>query len=126
MPDNPITLSAKSRRNLYLSTREQVTKDNPEILPDFDRLHNLQMQEFPRLHEFRLGWLCGAENALLSQSTSTPEKRWPPENVIISRTLLTAWADAVLIASARINALESLLTKAHNNLIELTGDIPPA
>ena len=28
---NPITLSAKSRRNLYLSTREQIEKDNPTL-----------------------------------------------------------------------------------------------
>ena len=120
--ENPINLSARSRRNLYLSNREQI-KGSPKeapLLPEFDRLHSLKHQEYPRLHEFRLGWLCGRsyelDNPLLSESALDP-----PDSVVISKDVYTAWVDSVLAASARINHLESLL----NALVEYPGDIIP-
>ena len=89
----PIQLTAKSRRNLYLTHREQIEAGTPELLPDFDRLHALKHQEFPRLHEFRLGWLCGRE--------------FEATNPLLRKESL--FDNSVLVASARINELEDLL-----------------
>jgi len=52
----------------------------------------------------------------LSESTLDP-----PDSVVISKDVYTAWVDSVLAASARINHLESLL----NALVEYPGDIIP-
>ena len=114
MPDNkkenPINLSQKARRNLYLRNRAQIERDKPELLPDFDRLHDLKHQEFPRLHEFRMGWICGRsyerEFPLLSECTLDKEN-------YITLPLITyqAWVDSVLQASATISALEDRITE---------------
>ena len=118
--ENPINLSAASRRKLYLSNREQIEQSSPEILPDFDRLHMLHHQEFPRLHEFRLGWHCGRsyerENALLSDYALPLD-----DSVTMPKKVYLAWVDSVLNASVRINHLEGLL----NALVEYPGDIIP-
>jgi len=112
MPDkkeNPINLSQKTRRNLYKKNRRQIERSKREqvCLPEFDRLHGLKHQEFPRLHEFRMGWLCGRsyerENALLSESTLSKE-----ETITLDLDTYRAWVDSVLAASARISKLEDL------------------
>jgi len=101
---NPINLPMEARRNLYLANRRQIEKSKTEslLLPDFDRLHTLKHQEFPRLHEFRLGWLCGRsyerENTLLSGYT-LPEK----ETITLSLDTYQDWVDGILKASAEIN-----------------------
>jgi len=134
MPDkkeNPINLSPKARRNLYLKNRAQIERSKTEslCLPDFDRLHALKHQEFPRLHEFRMGWVCARayerEKTLLSESTFPKGELYiavgDNREITLSMDTYRAWVDSVLQASARINHLESLL----HALADFPGDIIP-
>jgi len=107
--ENPINLSQKTRRNLYQKNRRQIegSKNEQVCLPEFDRLHGLKHQEFPRLHEFRMGWLCGRsyerELPLLSKNALPTQHQ-----IALDITVYTAWVDSILKASARINYLEDL------------------
>ena len=115
--NNPINLSQKARRNLYLSNRDQIERDRPELLPDFDRLHLLKHQEFPRLHEFRMGWICAREyereNALLSEYALDHDN-----SIVMSKDVYSAWVDSVLQASATISRLEDLVKSLSLSLPE--------